>query len=377
MKKQSKIIIGVIVITITVCVGYVLLKDVFKQTTVEPIKIGFIGPLTGEAANIGQNVKSAVEIAVQEVNNAGGINGRQLEVIYEDGQCSGKESINAFNKLVNVDRVAVIFGGACSSETMSFVSAAEEMKKVVLSYCASSPALTDAGDYIFRNVPSDTYQGDFVAKYFYNNLNKKRAAILYENSDYGNGIKEYFDKKYKELGGEVIIEEGYEQSSRDLRTQISKIKEANPEIIFFIGHTGATIPGLKQIKDIGLNIPVFGADAWSDPEIYSQAGVAAEGVMYSTVYSSLDDSFKYKMREKVGNDEITICSPQAYDGIKLLADVISRAGDDSEKIKNELYKEKYKNGVSASLIEFDNNGDMKSADYVVKTIKNGKTIDLQ
>ena len=338
----------------------------------EPIKIGFIGPLTGDAANIGQNAKAAVEIAVGEVNAAGGITGRSLEVVYEDGKCNGKDASSAANKLINVDKVPVILGGACSGETSSFTGVAEQSKTVVLSYCSSAPAITQAGDYIFRDYPSDLYQGAFGANHIFTTLGKKKAAVLYVKSDWGSGIKDVFVDNFKKLGGTIVAEEGYDQTARDLRTSLTKIKAARPEVLYFLGYTEASVPGIKQAQDLGLKAALFGGDAWDDSKIWTQVGKAGESAMYSVVSAPLNDQFKASMKAKVGNDEITACTPTAYDGLKLLAGVIGKVGVNGEAIKNELYQTVYTGGVSAAEIKFDQNGDPVGANYVVKVVKDGK-----
>ncbi|HBV01701.1 MAG TPA: hypothetical protein DEF00_04980 [Candidatus Taylorbacteria bacterium] len=343
----------------------------------EPIKIGFIGPLTGDAANMGQNAQAAVAIAVAEVNTAGGINGRMLEVIYEDGKCNGKDAANAANKLINIDKVPVILGGACSGETSAFTGAAEQAKVTVLSYCSSAPTITQAGDYIFRNYPSDLYQGAFGADYIYTTLGKKKVAILYVKSDWGVGIKDVFLEKYKALGGTIVAEEGYEQTARDLRTNLTKIKSANPEAVYFLGYTEASIPGLKQAKELGLKAILFGGDAWDDSKIWTEVGEAGEGAMYSVVSAPLNDKFKTDMKAKVGSDEIAVCTPTAYDALKILASVLGKVEATGEAIKNELYRTVYTGGVSAAEVKFDANGDMVGANYAVKTVKTGKAEVVQ
>ncbi|MBI4136109.1 MAG: ABC transporter substrate-binding protein [Candidatus Vogelbacteria bacterium] len=348
-----------------------------SPVSTEPIKIGFIGPLTGDAANIGQNAKAAVEIAVAEVNAAGGINGRPLNVIYEDGQCSGTEAANAANKLINIDKVPVILGGACSGETSSFTGLAEQTKTAVLSYCSSAPSITNAGDYIFRNYPSDTFQGAFAAQYIREGLKKSKVAVLYAKSDWGTGIKDVFVQEFKKLGGTVLAEEGYEQTARDLRTNLTKIKSANPEALYFLGYTEASIPGLKQASELKLAVPIFGGDAWDDSKIWTEVGSAGEGAMYSVVSANQSEAFKASMRGKIGNDEIAVCSPTAYDAVKLLSVVLATAGPDGTAIKDELYKTVYRGGVSSSEIRFDQNGDLVGANYIVKVVKNSKAEELK
>jgi branched-chain amino acid transport system substrate-binding protein len=370
--KKTLLWLGLIVIVIGVVVTLSgdRAPDVGSK---EPIKIGFIGPLTGDLATLGQNAKSATEIAVEEVNKAGGVNGRPLEIIYEDGQCDGKVATNAANKLINIDKVPVILGGLCSSETSSFAGMAEQSKVVTLSYCSSAPNISQAGDYIFRDYPSDLYQGAFGAEYAFDTLDKKKVAILFVKGDWGTGIKNVFASEFKKLGGEILAEEGYDATARDLRTQITKIKATKPDLVYFLGYTDASIPGLKQVRELGLSVPLLGGDAWDDPKIYEDAGVAAEGIMYTVPFAPLNDSFKEAMATKTGSSDVLACSPGAYDGIKILSQVMEKVGTNSTAIKDELYKVDYRDGVSSTQIRFDENGDPVGASYVVKVVRSGKS----
>lgn len=342
-----------------------------------PVTIGFTGPLTGDLANIGQNVKAAVEIAVEEVNQAGGIEGRPLQVIYEDDQCNGTGGTNAANKLINVDKVPVILGSTCSPAMLAFAPIAEKAKVVALGYCTTAPKITDAGDYIFRDVPSDLFQADFAAKYIYGTLGKTKAAIVYLNNDWGLGLKKSFGEAFVALGGAVVLEEGYDPTSKDLRTQMAKVKSSGADILYFPGFTDGTIAGLKQAKAIGLKQTIFGADAWDDNKIWSELGAAGDGAMFTVVGTNSNDSFKAKMKEKIGSDSIIYCSNYAYDGIKIIAKVMSEVGVDSTKIKDTLYGTVYEGGVSSPKIQFDKNGDPVGASYVIKVVKGGKAEALK
>lgn len=361
----------VVLVIVVVVLGVWLLGG--KGTSdASPIKIGFIGPMTGDAGNIGENAKAGVEIAVAEVNAAGGVNGRQLEVIYEDGKCNGGAAVSAAQKLIGVDKVSVILGGACSGETAAFAPVAEQAKTTVISYCSSAPSITTAGDYIFRDYPSDTFQGAFAADYIKNTLGKSKVSVLYVNSDWGAGIKEVFNKKFVELGGTIVSDEGYVQTATDFRSNIAKIKVAKPELVYFLGYAGATTRALQQFADQKVSLPLFGGDGWDDSKIPADAGKLAEGIMYSVPSNNPSATFKASMKAKVGSDEIAACTPTAYDAVNLLAQVMKKVGSDSTAIKNELYKTTYTGGVSTKSISFDENGDLKAADYVVKVIKNGK-----
>ncbi|MDB5259263.1 MAG: hypothetical protein JWO73_471 [Candidatus Taylorbacteria bacterium] len=370
MTKNGKIALGIVVLIIIV-IAFVSMSG-NKETG--PIRIGFVGPLSGDAANIGQNAKAAVEIATAEVNAAGGINGRQLEVMYEDGKCGGTAASSAANKLINVDKVSVILGGACSGETMAFAQAAEQSRTPVLSYCSSVPTLTKAGDYIFRNYPSDSFQGKFGADHLFNTLGKKKVAVLYVKSDWGIGINDVFIQEFKKLGGTVAVDDGYDQNTHDLRTILTKVKAANVDALYFLGYSNETVVALSQAKDVGLKTTWFGGDGWDDPKIWSSAGKVAEGSMYSRVTSNPTDAFRTAMKAKTASDEIAGCSATAYDGTKIIAKVIGSVGTDKTSIKNELYKTVYTSGVSSKEISFDENGDLKTANYEVAVIRDGKAV---
>ena len=371
MNKKA-IIGGVIIIVLGLLVYFGMQGGV---GTKGPITLGFIGPLTGDAANIGQSARIATEFAVEEINAAGGIDGRELSIVYEDGACSGKDASSAANKLIHVDGVPVIIGGLCSGETLSFTGAAEQSGTVVLSYCSSAPAISQAGDYIFRNYPSDSYQGVFTADYVKNTLGVSNVAILFVKSDWGNGIKDVFVEEFERLGGSVVIEEGYDQTSRDLRTHLTKVKAAEPELLYFLGYTEASIPGITQARELGLDIPLFGGDAWGDSTIWESVGEAGEGAMYSVVNAPLNDAFRSEMRARTGSEDITVCAPQVYDAVHVVADVIEKVGVDAEAIKNDLYSTVYYGGVSSEVIDFDENGDLEFADYLVQVVRDGRAVD--
>jgi len=212
MKKLIWLIIIVVVI-----VGIVLIvnnNDVEEETG--PIKIGIIGPLTGDAATLGENAVAAAEMAVDEINASGGINDRILELAVEDGQCTGNVANNAANKLINVDGVVAIIGGMCSAESSAITTLSEQAQVPLLSPASSAPSLTDAGDYFFRIYPSDAYQGVFAAEHMKNTLGINKVAVLYTNDDWGVGLQGAFIESFEGLGGEVVAVESFEKTARDL-----------------------------------------------------------------------------------------------------------------------------------------------------------------
>ncbi len=370
MWKFPAAVIGVFV------VGYLLINGLpsFEAAPVapRPIVLGFIGPLTGDGANLGQHSKAAVELATDEVNAAGGIHGRPLQFIYEDGGCNATTTTIGATKLISADKVSVILGGACASEAAALASLAEQSRTVAFSYCSSAAALSAAGDYVFRNYPSDTSQGLFAAQYIADTLKKSKIAVLYVNTDWGVAIKNIFKSEFKKKDGIIVAEEKFEYSSRDFRTVLAKIKAKKPQLLYMLGYTDESIAALKQAAELKFVIPFFGSTAWDDPKIFAAAGKIANGAMYPVVSSSLNDEFRAKMQAKIGSDDIFACSPNAYDAVHLLARVIKQAGTGATAIKNELYKTVYLGGVSMPEVRFDDHGDLVGEPYVVMVAKDGK-----
>lgn len=341
----------------------------------EPIKIGFIGPMTGDASSIGTVNRASAELAVEEVNTAGGINGRPLEMIYEDGKCNATAAVNAAQKLINVDKVPVIIGGLCSTETAAFAPQAMQAKVIVFSYGSSAPNLSQTGKYFFRSYPSDAFQGKFGAEYAYNTLKAKKIAVLYHVSDWGTGIKDVFINRFKELGGSILSEEGAPQDSRDYRTILSKIKPLNPDYIYIAAYPDGSTVALKQAKDQGIKTKMLGADAWDDPKF--QAAVSGMGdYLFSVPFSSVSDEFKAKLKAKTGSDAAPVGTTNVYDNIKIIAQILAKVGtSDPDKIADELRATVY-DGVSGH-ISFDQNGDVTTANYIIKKIENGSATEVK
>ncbi len=349
-------------------------EDTKKASVKEPIKIGFIGPLTGDLANIGANTKAAVEIGVDDINSAGGIGGRTLEVVYEDSQCTPAKSTSAANKLISVDKVAAILGDTCSSATLAIAPIVEQAKVPLISYASTAAKVSDAGDFIFRTVPSDVLQSSFAAKYAVEKLAKKKVAIIFVNNDWGLGLSKGFSEAFKAGGGEAVFSEGIDATSKDARSLLSKIKAIKADILYLLVMPGQAEIVIKQAQELSLKISIFGADPLEDMTVWNNAGKAGEGVMFTTIGTSPSDDFKAKMKAKVGSDEIIYSGPFAYDGLKILGKVIGEVGTDGTAIKDALYKVSYEGGVSSPKIEFDQNGDPKEAGYAIKIVKNGKPV---
>lgn len=372
MSKTGKTILGLIVIVVVVLLIVLGVRGKNKTpTSTEPIKIGFAWPLSGDVAFIGENAKAAAEIAVEDINKAGGIDGRPVEIIYEDGKCEGKTAANAASKLVSVDKVVAIISG-CSPETLAIAPIATQAKVIVISSGSTAPTITTAGDYVFRDIASDEFQGEYAAKQAYEKFGKRKVAIFNCENDYCKGIANVFKKTFEELGGKIVVMETHNRGANDLRTSLTKIKNSNPDMLFFPSFTAEAILGIRQMNDLGMkDLMVMGPESWSDTAIWSQLGSLGNGKYYTEpVNTDLSDDFTQRMNAKISGKEILVYAGRTYDAVNLLAQAI-KGTNNGEQIKNNLYKIKDYKGM-ADTYTFDQNGDITNHSYVLKKVNNGK-----
>ncbi len=368
--------ISIIILLIVVAGGYFLLHK--QPAPAETIKIGFIAPLTGDAAAYGIDEKNATAIAVEEINTAGGIDGRPLKVIYEDGKCSGKDAATAAQKLTSIDKVKIILGGACSGETLAVAPIAEQNKVVVFSAFSSSPDITNAGDYIFRNSPSDTDVAKGYAQFIVNKAGYKKIAIISENTDYAQGARKVFIDEVKKLGGDITADEVFNQGERDFRINITKIKSSGPEAIFINPQSGTTGGlALKQIKELGIKTSVFSVYVFSGKDAQESAGSAANNLIFFDLVGLTNTdkgkAFAEKFNArfgKIGGSEYS--TGARYDSVYIIADALRKCGEDTECIKHYFYNMDWYEGVIGRY-KFDSNGDVVGIEPLIsKIIRDGR-----
>ena len=374
--KNMKKIAWLVVIVFVV---YALVSMVGKSSpsaTSGTIKIGFVAPLTGDAASIGQPVSKAVELAVKEANDAGGINGNKIELIEEDGACNTKKASDAGSKLISIDKVVGIIGGLCSGESSAFGPNAMQNKVVMISPASSAPALSKLGKYFFRVYPSDEFQGKFAAEYIFNTMKIKKVAVIYTNTDWGTGIRAVFVNRFKELGGSIVLDEGTAQESRDFRTTLAKLKTSGAELVYVPIFPEGTVALMKQLKEAAIKVKVFGADAWSDTKFKTDVDGSFEA-QYVEVKTGSSEDFTSKFMKAYPDQKIGIGTAQGYDATRILLNAIKSVGtEDGDKLASTIRATKF-DGISGH-IEFDQNGDMTEANYVIKKLLgNGKVEEVQ
>ena len=329
-----------------------------NRTTIE---IGYFGDLTGPTFNFGQSAINGVLMATSEVNQAGGINGRQIDVVIEDDKGSPEEAARLTAKLIDQDKVVAIIAGGTSGNSRAAAPKAQASHIPMISPSSTDPAVTQTGNYIFRACFVDSFQGEVMANFAINTLKAQKAAILFDfNSPYSKGLTEYFKTSFAKLGGTIVSEQSYTQGDADFKGQLSTIKSAEADVIYIPGYYGDVALIAKQARMIGLTQPLLGADGWDAPELWQLGGDALNGAYITTHYSVDDPSpaiqtFVDLYKQRYGNLLPDAHAALAYDAARLLFDAIAKTGStDGDKLRGTLAQTKNFNGVTG-VISMDAN----------------------
>ncbi|MEN9978740.1 MAG: ABC transporter substrate-binding protein [candidate division WOR-3 bacterium] len=321
----------------------------------EEIKIGVVLPMTGGLSAFGQEGKQAIDMAVEKLNANGGILGRKVRVIYEDGQGTPAQTVNAVKKLIETDKVVALIGEVASSNTLAAAPIAQEKKIPLLVPASTNVEITKVGDYIARVCFIDAEQGRAMADFCYHQLKKRRAVlILDQSSDYSVGLAQEFIRRFKELGGEVLGQEAIQQGTSDFRTQLAKVSAKKADFIYVpVNYQEAGLI-LKQAKELGIKTDIVGSDAWSSPKLFEIAGDAANGQFITAHFSpdapdSIVRFFVDEFKQKYGINPSNM-SALSYDAANLLFDAIRRAGTTkSDKIKDAINSTRGFRGVTGEI----------------------------
>ena len=325
------------------------------------IQIGLFGDLTGPTFNFGLSAKNGVLMAADEINQAGGINGHMIDIVIEDDKGSPEEAAQVTGKLIDRYKVIAIIGAGASGNSLAAAPRAQSAHLPLIAPSSTNPAVTQAGDYIFRACFIDAFQGEVMAKFAANTLKAKKAAIMLDfNSPYSRGLTEFFEFSFAKLGGEIVVQQSYQQGDADYRGQLSLIKAANPDVIYIPGYYGDVAIIARQARQLGLAMPLLGADGWDAPELWELGGDALNGSYISNHYSADDPSetiqkFVHGYRQRYGNLTPDAHAALAYDALRFLVEAIQRAGTtEGPKLREALAETKNFAGVTG-IISMDGN----------------------
>ena len=346
--------------------------QLFEKPNTE-VKIGAILPLSGNGASYGKNMQNGIELSLAQERNQGA---SAVKVIYEDTRLDPSAAVTAFRRLVSVDDVPVVLGPFTSSQMMAVGPIAQQQKRVLISATATSPAISSIGDFVFRIIPSDTYDGRVVANLILAQFPKaKRVALVIINNDYGAGIRDAFSKVSNGLGLVIAGEFQFPPGTTDFRVMLQRINTLNPDVIFLVGYKEMG-RFLRQKKELSINkIPVVSTGLMEDPEIVKIAQGGAEGVLYSYPSFNPDSgrgyvsAFVSAFKDQYGKKPDVIAA-LGYDLANIIQAALKNATSTSpQDIRDYLFSIKNFPGVAGN-ITFNSDGDVQKTSGV-KVIKNG------
>ncbi|MBD3648572.1 MAG: penicillin-binding protein activator [Pseudomonadales bacterium] len=338
------------------------------------IDLGILLPLTGDNAQWGVPPRNGVELAVEEFNATS--KDFSIGILEEDSRCTPDDGVSGLEKLASVHSIRFVVGAACSTVTLAIAPIAEKNKILLVSPASTHPDVTNAGDFIFRVVPSDALRGKVLAEYLYSDLGVRRVGLLYINNETGVGGRDAFANTFLSLGGSLVAEEAYQEGASEMRSQLSKLANKDLEGVVVISFLRDTVLVMRQRVELGITIPFFyQTEAVEDPNVLREAGKAAEGAIYVLATSSdnaATEDFRAAYKSEF-NHSPELYAAEGYDIGRLLTKGIKTIGYDtvtSEALRDFLYSTQGYQGASGT-ISFDKHGDVvKPMD--IKEIQNGE-----
>jgi branched-chain amino acid transport system substrate-binding protein len=327
-----------------------------KPPGAEGIRVGFFGALTGPTATFAQSGRNGVQMAVEELNAAGGVlGGKHIELLIEDDRGEASEAASAVSKLITRDHVVALIGEQASSRTIAAAPIAQNYGVPMISPTSTSADVTKKGDYIFRVCFTDPYQGAVLSSFARENLKANTAAQLVDvRNDYSVGLAQAFRESFEKAGGRILAEQNYSEGDSDFSAQLTAIRPLDPDVLVVPGYY--TDAGLiaRQAKALGIRATLLGGDGWDSPKLTEIGGDTVEGAYFSNHYSVDDPSpavqqFVAAYRKKYGANPDSIAA-LSYDAARLLADAIRRAGStEGKRMRDALAETKDFSGVSGMI----------------------------
>jgi|SaaInlStandDraft_4_1057021.scaffolds.fasta_scaffold04316_1 branched-chain amino acid transport system substrate-binding protein len=376
MKKQNKIYLTIGIVAVVLIAAIVMFSSPKGEDT---IKIGVIAPLSGGPALWGQGSVNMIQLAAEEINSQSGIDGKNIELIIEDGKCNPNDAITAAQKLINVDNVKYILGGHCSPETTAIVPVVDKAKVFLLAGVTSTDYGVSGSKYAFRTSPPTIDQAEIVADVAYNKYNYKKIALITEEAAYAKSFSEDVKKSF---AGEIIEELNYVPGEKDFKTGLAKIKDKNPDAIWISPQDPAeAVIILNQMKELDmLDIPLFGNTIFVSSNVATTSGgLLPESAFTITLFT---DPNSPKSKEVQGKYQAKYGSTvpynlyyisAAYDATNMLSDAIGKCGEDVDCVQEFFLGIDNYQGVAGDFT-FKENGDPIFDSWKEMKIVDGKTI---
>jgi len=347
-------------------------------TTDGPIKVGEVGSMTGTEATFGISSDRGIQMRVKEVNGAGGIKNRQIQIIALDDQGKPEEAATAATRLISSEHVVALLGEVASTRSMFMADKAQPAKVPMVSPSSTNPKVTGKGDYIFRACFIDPFQGYVMAKFATDNLKLKKFAILKDvRNDYSVGLAQNFEENVKKMGGQIVATESYSNGDVDFKAQLTNMKASQPDALYVPGYYTDVGLVARQAREVGITVPLLGGDGWDSEKLYEIGGAALEGSYFSNQYSVDDPSpriqeFVGKFKKEYGGQLPDSLAAQAYDAAGMLFEAMQKAPDlTGPNIRSTLADTKGFHGVTGDITLDTQRNPLKPA-VVLQVAKGGK-----
>jgi branched-chain amino acid transport system substrate-binding protein len=332
--------------------------DAAAPASTEPIYFGVSGPLTGQNARYGEQWKKGFDLALEEINGAGGVNGRKIEYIFEDSQSDPKQSVVVAQKFVADSRIVVEIGDFSSGASMAASKIYERGGLVQFGMTNSHPDFTKGGgEYTWSNSSTQAQQAPALAELAIEMVGMKKPAVLYLNTDWGKTTYQLFEEKIKSLGAQIVAAEAYLPEEKDFRSALTRVRDAGPDGLVLISYQADGALIVQQLEGAGLNLPTVGASSLQSPDFLKLGGKASEGVLLRAQFLPNDPEprvkqfvDKYTAKYKETPD---FFATHAYDTIKLLAEAVRIGGPTRDGVKNALSQLKDVPSVIYGKVTFD------------------------
>ncbi|MBI2842574.1 MAG: ABC transporter substrate-binding protein [Armatimonadetes bacterium] len=355
-----------------------ILAGCAKQS--DTILIGEYNAFQGPIADFGKTTHNGIALAIEEINNAGGLLGKKVELKSEDDRGDMSEARTAVEKLITRDRVVAVLGEVASSNTLAAAPVAQTNKVPMITPSSTNPKVTSAGEYIFRVCFTDDFQGAVVATFAAGHLEAKRAAIFRDvRSDYSKGLADAFKKTFAKKGGAVVIDSTYSQGDPEFKSQLTSIKSTNPDLVFIPGYYTEVSLIAAQARQLGIRAPLIGGDGWDSPSLLPSAGGALEGCYFSNHFTPLQENPAVvrfvQAYERKYNTSPNALAALGYDAAWILAEAIKKAGStDGDAIRQAVAETRDYPGVTGQISIDSNRNASKPA--VVVQIKGDKFVPV-
>ncbi|MBI5863407.1 MAG: ABC transporter substrate-binding protein [Planctomycetes bacterium] len=339
-----------------------------------PILIGHYGSLTGSEATFGQSTSNGIRLAIKELNAAGGLNGRLIELKEYDTKGDPKEATNSVTRLVASDKVSAVLGEVASGLSLAGGPVCQENGIPMISPSSTNPRVTMVGDMIFRVCFIDPFQGQVCAKFARENLKLTKAALFYDQkAPYSDGLAKEFRKAFEKLGGKITAEEKYTGGDQNFKAQLTKIRGTGPEVIFIPGYYTDVGNIALQARELDLKVPLLGGDGWDSEQLGKIAKQAIVGSYYSNHYAPDQDDARVKEFIAKYKADYNGATPDGlaalgYDAAKILFDAMKRAKSLGGKdLRDAIAGTKDFPGVTGSITIDSKRNAVKSAVVVEMT----------